>query len=195
MALTRAEVNRRYKARKRGEYVEPIHKAGRARVIAIEPGQRFGRLAVVRDLPAETGRRRRAECKCDCGTEKVVNVQCLVSGDTMSCGCLERELTSARRRTHGQSKHPLFSTWRSMLARCENPENSGYRYYGARGITVCAEWHDARNFTTWIDANLGPRPDGRSLDRIDNNGNYEPGNVRWATASEQQRNTRRAVTR
>jgi hypothetical protein len=89
-------------------------------------------------------------------------------------------------------RHPLYNTWKSMLHRCEVETDPKFRHYGARGISVCREWHDVAVFVAWIEANLGPRPESRSLDRIDNNGNYEPRNVRWATASEQNRNQRRS---
>ena len=96
-------------------------------------------------------------------------------------------------RTHGLSRHPLYGTWRKMLRRCENPAVKDYPTYGGRGITVCAEWRDVTAFITWIESNLGPRPIGMSIDRIDPDGNYEPGNVRWATSGEQVANRRKAV--
>lgn len=82
-----------------------------------------------------------------------------------------------------------------MLRRCEDSDNKSYPRYGGRGIAVCGEWHDVAVFIAWIEANIGPRPDGMSIDRIDNDGNYEPGNVRWATRSQQQRNKSRARSR
>jgi hypothetical protein len=92
--------------------------------------------------------------------------------------------------THGMTQHPLYVTWRNMLARCYNPNYTGYRYWGGRGVTVCPEWHDVVAFTAWIEEHLGPRPAGHALDRIDNEGRYEPGNVRWATRSQQNKNRR-----
>jgi hypothetical protein len=77
-----------------------------------------------------------------------------------------------------------------MIDRCESPRNPGYKNYGGRGIAVCVEWHDVTTFIAWIEANLGQRPDGMTLDRMDNDGNYEPGNVKWSTWSEQHRNKR-----
>jgi len=95
-------------------------------------------------------------------------------------------------RTHGLSDHPLRGTWHSMLDRCENENHVAYAKYGGRGIKVCAEWHDLAVFIADIDRLLGPRPTGMSLDRIDvYHGNYGPGEVRWATAKEQQANRRR----
>lgn len=102
------------------------------------------------------------------------------------------------RAKHGLSRHPLYSTWTGMLSRCENPRNSRYRGYGGRGITVCPEWHDPVVFITWIEQNLGPRPAGRTpggrpaytLNRVDNNGHYEPGNVEWADWKRQTLNRR-----
>lgn len=102
----------------------------------------------------------------------------------------EREAVGRRNRTHGMSSHPLYRCWYAMIQRCENPRNAGFKYYGDRGITVCLEWHDPVVFVTWIEANLGPRPAGMSIDRIDNNSGYRPGNVRWATATEQRANSR-----
>ena len=105
-----------------------------------------------------------------------------------------RAVVSAASRTHGLSKHPLYHAWRIMRRRCENPTVKDYPRYGGRGIAVCAEWRDVTAFITWIEANIGPRPASRTLDRIDNDGHYEPGNVRWATAKEQSANRSRKAT-
>ena len=91
--------------------------------------------------------------------------------------------------------HPLYGTWQQMMARCYNAKNIGFARYGGRGVTVCEQWHDLRSFTDWIEQNLGPRPAGHSIDRIDNDGNYEPGNLRWATPRVQSRNKRRGGPR
>jgi hypothetical protein len=98
---------------------------------------------------------------------------------------------------HGLAAHPLYDTWAGMLARCHNPKSAAWMHYGGRGIQVCREWHGVAVFVAWVEANLGARPEGHSLDRIDNDGDYEPGNVRWATALEQAANrrpSRRAAT-
>lgn len=94
------------------------------------------------------------------------------------------------RLTHGLHAHPLYGTWANMMARCHNPHNKDYPRWGGRGITVYPEWHDIVNFTAWVESNLGPRPIGCTLDRYpDNNGNYEPGNIRWANPFQQRMNT------
>ena len=130
----------------------------------------------------------------------------LASGKKRSCGCLKREarwLQVSRHNwptVHGLAGHPLYDAWYSMVGRCHDPGNVAYERYGSRGIRVCERWHDLAAFVADIEATIGPRPEGRhpsgkplySLDRIDNDGNYEPGNVRWATAEEQQANTGRA---
>ena len=93
--------------------------------------------------------------------------------------------------THGLSGHPLYDTWWNMLARCEDEHHAAYECYGGRGITVCREWHDVAVFIDWIEENLGPRPEGCSLDRVETyHGNYGPGEVRWATPKEQAENRR-----
>lgn len=104
-----------------------------------------------------------------------------------------RARVSAAVTTHGLSRHPLYGTWKKMRRRCENPAVKDYPTYGGRGITVCTEWQDVTGFITWIEANLGPRPIGASLDRIDADGNYEPGNVRWASSAVQVANRRQAA--
>jgi hypothetical protein len=100
-----------------------------------------------------------------------------------------RARQAARMRTHGMSRHPLYGTWNAMMTRCYDSKHPSFRRYGARGITVYEPWHDPRVFITWVETNLGPRPAGMSIDRWpDNNGNYEPGNVRWATPKQQRHN-------
>jgi ribosomal protein L37E len=91
--------------------------------------------------------------------------------------------------THGMTGSRTYTSWSSMRTRCNNPKTLNYAYYGGRGITVCPEWNDPHGFTVFL-ADMGERPPGTSLDRIDNNGNYEPGNCRWATATEQRANSR-----
>jgi transposase-like protein len=101
-------------------------------------------------------------------------------------------------KSHGLSKHPLYQAWYQMIQRCENPADRQYPAYGGRGIRVCPAWHDLEAFVTWIEVNIGPRPERQTpagrpayqLDRIGNDGNYEPGNVRWATFRQQHHNTR-----
>src|SRR5207237_913467 len=107
----------------------------------------------------------------------------LLAGSTCSCGCYRE----AVKRTHGKSDTPEYKAWTGMLQRCENPNHGEYARYGGRGIAVTPAWHDYAVFA----AAVGPRPTGHSLDRIDTNGPYEVGNVRWATPTEQSRNTRR----
>ena len=154
-------------------------------------------------LPSRTQRNgvRAFECKCDCGAVRTVALTSLRGGLSRSCGCLSKEkgrspenlarLARGARTasvTHGLRRHPLYGTWHNMMQRCYYVKSSGFKDWGARGIRVCEAWHDVRNFVAWIEANLGPRPEVKmesgfsaySLDRIDVNGHYEPGNVRWA---------------
>lgn len=156
-------------------------------------GQKFGRLTVVRligRLASVSGHRKTWwHCSCDCGEVSDVVGQSLTSGNTRSCGCLEKEARGAMSVTHGLSHTPEFRVWCTMLARCANPKSDQWVNYGGRGIMVCEQW--ARDFGAFY-AHLGPRPSNRhSIDRFpDNDGNYEPGNVRWATSKEQRLNQR-----
>jgi hypothetical protein len=103
---------------------------------------------------------------------------------------LRREQSRSIATKHGVARHPHYDRWHLMMARCYNPDSDSFPNYGGRGIQVCADWHDPKAFCMWIDANLGACPDGWSIDRIDNNGNYEPGNVRWADPLTQSQNRR-----
>lgn len=163
------------------------------------PGQRFGRLTVLREEAQRKDSGALAwvvHCLCDCGQQTSPLVNNLKNGIVESCGCLQRERASesnARRATHGLSDHPHYFRWQNMMGRCYDPTDSHFQNYGARGISVCQEWHDPRPFVAYLDAALGPCPVGHSLDRIDNNGNYEPGNVRWADPVTQRHNQRRGT--
>jgi hypothetical protein len=174
--------------------------AGQPRKRFVQAGQRFGR-GIVTDpeirIPRANGHGadRGARLRCDCGAEYATTIANLLKeGHTKSCGCWRRDqaaewaATGHPASTHRLSKHLLFNTWRRMVDRCENPAHPAYHRYGGRGISVCAGWHDVAVFIADIERVLGPRPDGRTLDRIDNDRNYEPGNVRWATPKEQAAN-------
>jgi hypothetical protein len=148
-------------------------------------GQRFHRLTVLTQAPMIRGRYRAWHCRCVCGTEIVITTQGLRSGDTKSCGCLKRHVTSKIMTTHGHTRNGnsrTYDSWRAMRGRCLYRTNDFYHLYGGRGIKVCERWHSFENFL----ADMGPRPDGTTLDRYPNTeGNYEPGNFRWATSNEQ----------
>lgn len=142
-------------------------------------GKRFGKLVGVRRVSYD-----RWIFRCDCGNEKEASKSNVARGQTTSCGCYAIEQSS----THRATKHPLYLTWKGMIQRCTAPGNPAYKNYGGRGIKVCEKWlNDPWAFF----ADVGERPPGTSLDRIDNNGHYEPGNVRWRTKREQAWNMRK----
>jgi hypothetical protein len=147
-------------------------------------GRRFGRWKVIN----YAGYRKWA-CVCACGTQRDVAGSNLQQGFSRSCGCLRREQVRARFTTHGMSKTLEYSRWKSMKARCFNPNNKAYKDYGGRGILPIEDWGGRHSFPAYF-ADTGTPPPGMSLDRIDVNGGYTPGNVRWADRKTQMQNRR-----
>lgn len=150
-------------------------------------GQRFGLLVAIERLPINADRRHLWRCLCDCGTEAVRKPGHLLGGKSQSCGCARPHLRTHGNSTRASGQTKEYSTWSRMRSRCLNRKAADYKYYGGRGISVCERW---QSFDAFL-ADLGPAPSpSHSIDRIDNDGNYEPGNCRWATKKEQSRNTR-----
>lgn len=128
-------------------------------------------------------------CLCDCGNTTIVRGYCLRNGHTQSCGCLGREKRLKSATKHGQSETRLYAIWHAMKQRCFNPNHKNYVDYGGRGIKVCEEWkNDFQAFYDWAMAN--GYEESLSIDRINNDGNYEPQNCRWVTMKEQCNNRR-----
>lgn len=153
------------------------------RVAADLTGKKFGKWTVMK----RAGRSKQGalwECLCECGNINKVRGTYLHNGESKSCGCCRAE--SARKHGHNttKGKSKTYSSWESMIQRCTNPNNKHFNRYGGRGITICESWRDFPNFL----ADMGERPDGLSLDRINNNRGYSPDNCRWATDSQQNNN-------
>jgi len=152
-------------------------------------GQQFGYFTVVRFCEIKNGQAR-WNCRCVCGRTTVVSNSNLRAGRMVSCGCKKSELLRAKNTKHGQNgeiRSPEYGSWMSMKRRCQNPNDKNFKAYGGRGIKICDRWMAFENFLV----DMGRRPSTRhTLDRVNNDGNYEPGNCRWATPSEQAKNRR-----
>lgn len=155
-------------------------------------GKRFGKLTVIEKAPNK-GVKTTWLCNCDCGNTTIARTNCLRKGQTKSCGCLITEVLKERNTRHGMYGIRLYRVWHSMKIRCYAENNSSYARYGGRGITICDEWLDFKNFYDWSiengyieDADFGEC----TLDRMDNDGNYCPENCRWISMKQQQRNKR-----
>ena len=153
-------------------------------------GQKFGRLTVESYSHKDKNGKSFWKCKCTCGGEKTVSGDKLKRGNTQSCGCLQREARGKSLRTHGMTETKLYTAWLNMKSRCTRKSNMMYHNYGGRGISFCKEWEDFNTFKEW--AKKAGYKEGLSLERIDVNGNYEPGNCKWIPLSEQSLNQRRS---
>ena len=145
-------------------------------------GQRFGKLVVINQSNERKKGRVCWYCKCDCGGEIITQGRYLQSGGTKSCGCLLKEKVTK----HGLGKSRAYSSWHDMLRRCYNPKNHNYEYYGEKGIKVCERWWSFENFYE----DMGEKPEGFTLERINNNKDYFPDNCRWASWKDQMQNRR-----
>lgn len=158
-------------------------------------GETFGRLTVISRAENDENGKAQWHCKCSCKNETIITVRGtdLKNGHTQSCGCLMREKNVELHTRHGKRYTKIYKVWLVLKDRCTNPNNKDYPRYGGRGIKLFAEWEEFPPFYDYVSQLEHFNEDGYSLDRIDNDGNYEPGNLRFATATEQGRNKRNNI--
>jgi hypothetical protein len=168
-------------------FLEDIMKPRKIRKNII--GKKFGRLTVIKRVKSRKTANailHRYMCLCDCGNKTTVYRTSIAGGKTRSCGCYKEDVHRGMFTKHGKSKTKIYQIWRAMKQRCQNKNDRAYPRYGGRGISVCERWENFENFLH----DMGEKPQQLSLDRIDNNGNYEPSNCKWSTQVEQNNNRR-----
>jgi hypothetical protein len=163
-----------------------------AKRLEIKKGDRYGRLTIIKEV-SKRNNTRWFLCACDCGTVKPFCLAAMRRKDnpSMSCGCYKDEIFITRNTSHRLSRSPIYNVWQAMIQRCTNPKNKSFNNYGARGITVCQDWFSFSCFCKWA-FNSGYKKN-LTIDRINNDGNYEPLNCKWSTDAEQSRNNRKTI--
>ncbi len=170
---------------------EPTPERLQSKSPPLKGGMKFGKLTLIKRSHLSKNRSWIWLCRCDCGAEKSILGVSLTNGHTISCGCYRSEATSKHKTIHGNATRTLrtkeYRIWIGMISRCGNTSDKSYEDYGGRGITVCPEWRES--FGSFLSA-MGKCPEGLSIDRINNNEGYFPGNCKWSTSKEQAANRR-----